>query len=345
MSALQELEELQELVASTTHPRRAPRDRSNPLQEWDDANFFYRYRFTKAGFALLFDAIAPSLQHYVKKTNNPIPPTLQLTLALRYYATGTFQRCIGDMTENIHRTTVCKLLPRVTRAIASLGPDIIKYQPSLTTQDHFFQLCRIPGITGCVDGTLIPIQSTGGQYSEVYRSRKGGFSMNCQVVCNEKLEIMNIVTGYPGATHDARVWGNCSLNWDLEENNVEGMLLGDSAYPLRRFLMIPVVQPTTRGQQRYNKAHITARNCVERTIGVWKRTFPCMSKGLTVDIDKTPNIMTACGVLHNLRIRFKEPGHDENDDGEGDDRGNVLADAENNAVGRQVRDLIIARFE
>ena len=66
--------------------------------------------------------------------------------------------------------------------------------------------------------------------------------MNCQVVCNEKLKIMNIVTGYPGATHDARVWGNCSLNWDLEDNNVEGMLLGDSAYTLRRFLMIPVSQ-------------------------------------------------------------------------------------------------------
>ena len=42
--------------------------------------------------------------------------------------------------------------------------------------------------------------------------------------------------------HDARVWGNCSLNWDLEDNNVEGMLLGDSAYTLRRFLMIPVSQ-------------------------------------------------------------------------------------------------------
>ena len=53
---------------------------------------------------------------------------------------------------------------------------------------------------------------------------------------------MNIVTGYPGATHDARVWCKCSLNWDLEDNNVEGMLLGDSAYPLRRFLVILVSQ-------------------------------------------------------------------------------------------------------
>ena len=183
------------------------------------------------------------------------------------------------------RTTVCKLLPKLTRAIASLAPDVIVYEVSTTTQDQFHRLCRIPGVTACVDGTHIPIQSTGGPYSEVYRCRKGYFSMNAQVVCNEKLEILDIVTGYPGSAHDARVWSNSSLCWAFEDRTVHGRLLGDSAYPLRDYLMVPIMRPQTPAQERYNKAHVMGRNCVERTMGVLKRRFPCLKRGITVNIE------------------------------------------------------------
>ena len=80
---------------NAVHPRRPPKDRTNPLQKWDDVEFFNRYRVTKGGFALLFDVVAPLLTEYTKNTNHPIPKTLQLTTALRYYATGMFQRVSG----------------------------------------------------------------------------------------------------------------------------------------------------------------------------------------------------------------------------------------------------------
>ena len=73
------------------------------------------------------------------------------------------------------------------------------------TQSHFLDYCGLPSINGIIDGTQIPIASPGRSNAELLRCRKGFFSFNVQVVCNEDLQILDIVTGWPGSTHDSRV--------------------------------------------------------------------------------------------------------------------------------------------
>jgi len=48
-------------------------------------------------------------------------------------------------------------------------------------QDKFYKMYKMPGIGGCIDCTNIKIQNPGGQDSEVFRNRKGYFSLNVQV--------------------------------------------------------------------------------------------------------------------------------------------------------------------
>lgn len=47
-------------------------------------------------------------------------------------------------------------------------------------------------------------------------------------------------------------------------------------------------------------AHITTRSIVERTFGVWKRRFPCLSIKLRTKLNTTVKIILACAILHNV---------------------------------------------
>ncbi|KAG0444205.1 hypothetical protein HPB47_014053 [Ixodes persulcatus] len=45
---------------------------------------------------------------------------------------------------------------------------------------EFFEMARFPGVTACIDCTHVRINSPGGDDAEVYRNRKGVFSINVQ---------------------------------------------------------------------------------------------------------------------------------------------------------------------
>jgi hypothetical protein len=304
-------DDLSDLMMYVIYPQRVQRplkDRLNPLHAYDDLEFFMRHRVNKQGFTEIFSRIEPKLKCHHKNTNRPLTPIQQLSLIMRYYASGDFQISIGDNI-NVHRTTVTKFLPIVTNAIASLASEVVSFpRCSETTQTFFKDYCGLPGICGIVDGTQIPIQSPGGDNAELFRCRKGFFSFNVQIVCDENMKILDIVSGWPGSTHDSRVWNNSTLCAKFEAGRIDGLLLGDSGYPLSPFLMIPYPHPPNcRERGRFNRALCRARCTVERCIGILKRRWPCLSKKLRCKHDKVPDVIVACAVLHNLCIELNQP--------------------------------------
>ena len=108
----------------------------------------------------------------------------QLLIALRFYATGTFQLVIGD-TFAVDNATVCCTLQRVTRAIASLRSKYVKLPETVEQRREnmrlFHSKSQLPGIIGAVDCTHVPIQSPGSDDAEIYRNRKGYMSINVQL--------------------------------------------------------------------------------------------------------------------------------------------------------------------
>nr|CAI5852396.1 unnamed protein product [Callosobruchus analis] len=141
----------------------------------------------------------------------------------------------------------------------------------------FYSFGHLPNIIGAVDCTHIKIQSAGRNLAEVrvYRNRKGWFSINTQIVAGSTGKIIDILARWPGSVHDTTIFNDSHLRAKFESHRFsQYCLVGDSGYPCRKYLLTPIVSPTTLSQQRYNRAHARTRNIVERLHGVWKRRFP-----------------------------------------------------------------------
>lgn len=86
----------------------------------------------------------------------------------------------------------------------------------------------------------------------------------------------NIVASWPGSSHDSYIFRTSHICQHFEQHFhriEEGILIGDSGYACRPFLMTPYLAPGNEAQERYNTAHKTTRVTVERTFGRWKRRF------------------------------------------------------------------------
>lgn len=96
----------------------------------------------------------------------------------------------------------------------------------------------------------------GGEDGEVYRNRKGYFSINTQVVINAKLEIIDIVAHWPGS-HDSTIFDHSRIKTLLEMGRFgDSVLLGDSGYPTLPYLMTPLLNLTTAAEHLYNESQI-----------------------------------------------------------------------------------------
>ena len=293
-------------------PHRNIRDRLNPMQFYSNSEFLQRYRFTKESVIYLSGRIGPAIKHRSER-NAAVPPLLQLLVALRFYATGCFQMVDGDLF-GVHKSTVCRIVKRVTKAIASLRDQFIHFEQRREITAGFYRRAGFPGVIGAIDCTHILISNPGGENGELFRNRKGFFSINVQVVCDDQAQITSIVARWPGSTHDSRIFDNSHLCAVLEGGEIGGYLVGDGGYACRSYLMTPLLNPQTQAERNYNKSQIKTRQVIERVFGMWKRRFPCLKFGLRTKLDTTLSIIVAVAVLYNIGKRIGDELPEENED-------------------------------
>ncbi|KAE8747643.1 hypothetical protein FOCC_FOCC005622 [Frankliniella occidentalis] len=279
------------------------RERLDHFRDLDDVDFVRRFRLSKRCALIVLECIDTRLE-FLSNRNQSVSPMNQLLLTLRFYATGCTQLVAADFS-GVSESTSHRIIHRVSYEVASLYRQFINFpRNERETQDtmrDFYGISRFPRVIGAIDCTHVKIRSPGGEHAEYFRCRKGYMSLNCQAICNANLEFTDLVARWPGSANDMTIFDNCvqRANFDADRYG-DGVLVADSGYSNRKYMMLPLDNPVTREELLYQQSQIRTRNPVERIFGVWKRRFPILAVGINVRLRGAMRIIVACGVLHNI---------------------------------------------
>ncbi|KAI2646780.1 hypothetical protein H4Q32_026364 [Labeo rohita] len=263
------------------------KDRSNPLEVLSEKELFEKLRFPRHAIQQLAFDLEEQLRPETSR-NCSIPPLLQICLALRFFATGCFINAAADII-GVHKSTASRIIHRVSCVLSGRLP---LFPTDVSTLNKVkVDFSTLP------DFLMTQAPST---HEPLFVNRKGYHSINVQAICDAKLRVLNCVARWPGSTHDSRILLNSQIHDAFERGELQGVLLGDSGYPLKPWLLTPFLNPVTAAQTRYNTAHAKTRNVIERCFGVLKRRFHCLHGELKMKPERVCNIICACVVLHNL---------------------------------------------
>ncbi|XP_063913298.1 putative nuclease HARBI1 [Zophobas morio] len=169
----------------------------------------------------------------------------------------------------VRKSTVCRSIKKVVNIIIdTMFQEEVRWPEN--TQDIAMEFLRkggFPCVCGCVDGTLINIDSPS-NHEEVYVDRYGDHSLNVMMICGPNNYFYAVNANWPGSVHDSRVFRNTAIyrrfeqGWRLFPGAV---ILGDSAYATRPWLMTPLhSNPGAEDERRYNNAHKLTRKKVAK---------------------------------------------------------------------------------
>lgn len=284
--------------------------------------FIELFRLNKDLARELMELIRPHFPHPPlnnRGRGSKVTIEIAVLATLRFYATGTYQRSLGqDFNFGISQTSASRWIHRITQIIDQhLADAFIKFPDGRDERQlnkaTFMDRFGFPGAVGAIDCTHIAILKPKVDEHN-FLNRKGYHSLNVQCICDPNMMILNLNTNYGGATHDSFIWRQSGIQQILRHihnmGETNSWLIGDSGYPLQPYLMKPFLNPAPNTpESRFNTAHSTARNVVERTFGILKMRFRCLLKERVARY--APHFVgmlaTTCSILHNMCIAAGVP--------------------------------------
>ncbi|XP_064605835.1 putative nuclease HARBI1 [Liolophura sinensis] len=335
----------------TIRRERVFRDRTHPLDVLNDGDVVARYRLDRRSILQVVDFLTPALERPTNR-NHAIPVVLQVLTALRYYASGSFQSLVSDL-HGISVPSTSRIVRSVTTAIVNLNtyPLSISFPSNpreiAEAQQAFYEIANFPHVVSCIDGTQIAIKSPT-KDEHVFVCRKNYHSLNVQATTDARLRFTSVVSRYPGSAHDSFILKQSGIWRKYQSGDFDGtIILGDSGYPLKPWLMVPFIQTHNDAQAKYNKSHKTTRCTIERAFGVAKSRFRCIhhkSGGFLMHSPEvSAQVVVAVFKLHNLCINNQLPNPEiEPDDAEeGDDDDDHTTGVTLLADGARARDELV----
>jgi len=198
--------------------------------------------------------------------------------------------------------------------------------------EGFSEITEIPNVVAAIDGSHIPIKKPPDS-GEDYCNRKFFYSYVVQGIVDSSKLYLSVSTGYPGSMHDARVLRLSEVfraaeadeilnepTFDVNGTIIRPLILGDSANPLKTWLLRPFKDngALNQHQKNFNNHLSVARVKVEHAFGETKGRWRNLQKRLGDASESIPDTVIACCILHNICI-LRGDNYDGDDDGTDDD--------------------------
>lgn len=204
--------------------------RDMALENFTNEELRCRYRFGRDSLQFLTELLQDDLQRQTRR-NHALTPTVQLLVALRFFASGSFLQIIGD-TVGLSKSAVSKIITDVSEALAGKQHQFIvwpSHDEIQQVKEGFYRKGGFPGVIGCIDGTHVRIQGPADHEND-FVNRKGFHSINVQAICNHKGEDVVCETVIGRNTMHASCWSILTTSliiiffWYSWENCVGGLL-------------------------------------------------------------------------------------------------------------------------
>ncbi|CAM6128040.1 unnamed protein product [Calypogeia fissa] len=172
-----------------------------------------------------------------KSTLEQAPVSWQLAVTLDRLGHDGNGACLNHLipTWGISNGSLCNFTTRCFTALNLALKGVLKWPESAECKRIAAEFAKkgFPNCVGLIDGTLIPLAQRPKDSGECYYDRKCRYSMNAQVICDQKRKILFLYTGMPGSCSDLTSFKRTSLFWDMDRGELfdrDQYILGDSGY-------------------------------------------------------------------------------------------------------------------
>lgn len=267
------------------------------------------------------------------------------------------------------RSTVASIIEETLAIIwKRLRPLYVKepsYESCVAVSEKFQQKCNFPNVIGAIDGKHIRLKAPPHSGSNFF-NYKSFFSIVLQGVADSDLKFIAVEVGAFGKESDGGIFSRSQLQNSMDSNAfglphntpplpgsdivVPYFLIGDSAYPLKPYLITRITSNLTYERRIFNYRHSRARRCIECAFGVLASKWRILKTTIETKTETAEIIVLASIALHNAIICHE--GNRDTDFEEWDDaqaRGNDHNKTKN-FQGRQglyatwVRDQLVQYF-
>lgn len=264
--------------------------------------FRENFRLDKGHFDRLLELCAPHIDDAVRSKRELVAVTLH------WLGTGSVvrqQETKFQLAYSTCREYRVQGIAAITAALAHTIRIPTQVPPEFAQKfPHFDQAL------GAIDGTHIEVTVASDDANE-FRSRKTTITTNVLIFCDWNLNICFVHAGAEGSAHDSLVLALSGLLGSLPP---DFHVLADAGYALTAQVLTPYrgvryhlrewskefKRRPRNSRELYNLRHATARNAVERVIGILKRRFKLLRIKNESELETAKVAIFAACCVHNF---------------------------------------------